>query len=62
MECELMEQGHCYYDGSSLAAEKVMQILAEEGDEAVWKRMEEYWDATFTVADLSDREAQQEVS
>lgn len=58
MECDLMEQGHCYYDGSGLHADRVMNILRDEGDEAVWKHLEEYWDATFnsSEAGVPDRE------
>jgi len=64
MECDMMEQGHCYYDGSGLHAEHVMKKLLDEGDEAVWKHLEEYWDETFNSAeaDLYDRETKQEVS
>jgi len=47
MDCEKMEQGFCYYDGSSLNAERVMRKLTSEGSEAVWKELEEYWDDLF---------------
>lgn len=31
----------CYCDGSALYADKVMRILVEKGDEAVWRLLEE---------------------
>jgi hypothetical protein len=33
----------CYYDGSSLNAEKYWNILRNEGSEAVWDALEEYY-------------------
>lgn len=46
-ECHLLEQGHCYYDGSGLHAEEVMKKLRDEGSDAVWRHLEKYWDDTF---------------
>jgi hypothetical protein len=43
MECSLLEQGHCYYDGSSLNAKPILELLLREGSEAVWPRLEEYF-------------------
>ena len=39
--------GVCYYDGSSLAAEKIFEILTESGDEGVWKALEDYYAEIF---------------
>lgn len=38
--CEWLQGGPCYYDGSSLAAEAVFEILLREGDEGVWAELE----------------------
>ena len=37
----LYTDGVCYYDGSSLRADEFMSIFLAEGDEAVWKMLEE---------------------
>lgn len=37
----------CYYDGSSLNAERVFDILVEKGSDGVWKYLEEYYIDTF---------------
>ena len=39
--------GECYYDGSGLQAEKVFDILVEEGSEGVWKYMENDYEDRF---------------
>jgi hypothetical protein len=33
----------CYYDGSGLNAERVLDILTKEGDEGVWRELESYY-------------------
>lgn len=47
MDCDLFPQGFCYYDGSSLSAEPILQALLCEGHEAVWSRMEDWYRRTF---------------
>lgn len=37
----LLNGGPCYYDGSSLNAEPIAQLLVEQGSDAVWKLMEQ---------------------
>ena len=44
--CELLG-GTCYYDGSTLNAEPVFNILVAEGEEAVWNYLENYYKETF---------------
>ena len=39
--------GKCYYDGSTLAAEKILEILLREGSNGVWKALERYYYETF---------------
>jgi hypothetical protein len=45
-DCELTG-GVCYYDGTALGAEPVMDLLVSEGSEAVWKRLEEEYEMRF---------------
>jgi hypothetical protein len=45
-ECEYTK-GICYYDGSGLAAERVYKVLLEEGDEGVWRELEDYYNDIF---------------
>jgi len=40
-ECQFF--GECYYDGSSLNADKGLEILLREGSDAVWVWMKEYF-------------------
>ena len=39
--------GKCFYDGSTLNAYPVFDLLVREGGEAVWKYLEEYWVTLF---------------
>lgn len=41
--CDVIEGGVCYGDGTYTEAEPVFQLLVEQGDEAVWKKLEEYY-------------------
>ena len=42
-QCDLIG-GPCWYDGSSLSAEKLLNTLICEGQDAVWDRMKERYD------------------
>ena len=44
--CEVIG-GPCYYDGSSLNAERLIQPFLEGGSDAVWRELEEYYHETF---------------
>jgi hypothetical protein len=44
--CEITG-GTCYYDGSTLNAEPIFDILTLEGEEACWKAIENYYRSTF---------------
>lgn len=44
--CDLVN-APCYYDGSTLNAEPVADAFVTEGEDAVWKRLEEYYSETF---------------
>lgn len=45
--CEYCDGKPCYYDGSTLNADPVYEILLNEGSDGVWKRLEEYYYETF---------------
>lgn len=45
--CRYLDGKPCYYDGSGLNAERIFDILLEEGGEAVWKELEEYYIELF---------------
>lgn len=44
--CRLLN-GPCYYDGSSLNAQRVYEILLEKGDAGVWAELEDYYREIF---------------
>lgn len=46
--CSLLE--HCYYDGSSLVADDVYQILLNKGCTGVWAELEKYYHNMFGEA------------
>lgn len=50
-KCEYVEGGKCYYDGSSLRAEQVFNILCEKGSDGVWEYMEQEYKERFINVD-----------
>ncbi len=42
--CEYLHGDPCFYDGSGLAAQQYFDVLVSEGDEALWLKLEEYYD------------------
>jgi len=49
--CHLLSQRFCFYDGSGLNAEPVMERLFREGGDAVWEELERYWATVFGETD-----------
>ena len=45
-DCDLTD-GPCYYDGTSLGAQKPFDILRRDGDDALWTFLEAHWHAVF---------------
>jgi hypothetical protein len=45
--CDLLGGKPCYYDGSGLNAEPIYETLLREGDEGVWKALEDYYVSRF---------------
>jgi len=47
-KCAVIGSEFHYYDGSTLGAERVFDILRIEGDEGVWRELEKYYKDTFS--------------
>lgn len=47
-DCPFLK-GDCYYDGSTLNADPVFDLLVEKGHEAVWARLEDYYNERFVT-------------
>ena len=45
-KCDVLN-GECYYGGTSLGANKPLQIYIEQGEEGLWKFLEEYYQERF---------------
>jgi hypothetical protein len=45
--CEYLNGKTCYYDGSSMMAEKFMEVLVKEGSDRVWEMLKEYYVSVF---------------
>lgn len=45
--CEFLNGKQCYYDGSTIGADRIFNILIEKGDEAVWEELEKEYDYRF---------------
>jgi hypothetical protein len=50
--CPYLDGAPCYYDGSGLQAERVLEILIEKGGEAVWQYMEECYHSRFNEVEV----------
>lgn len=47
--CEYLDGGPCYYDGSTLNAERIFNVLIAEGSAGVWRELRKYYEEIFTV-------------
>jgi hypothetical protein len=47
MKCDLLPEGVCYYDGSSLNADEWIEGLLAGGTVWLWPRLEQYYRCTF---------------
>ena len=54
MECDLLDGGVCYYDGSGLQAERVYKRLLEEGEDGVWAELEDEYERRFDTKETND--------
>lgn len=46
-DCQWVEGGVCYYDGSGLQARDAFKVLVSQGEEALWSLMEQYYERNF---------------
>jgi hypothetical protein len=46
-DCDLLESGKCYYDGSSLRAQEWLEIFICKGSETIWEMLQEYYNELF---------------
>jgi hypothetical protein len=42
-ECDVLPSGYCYGDAGFLAGDEFFETLIREGEEAVWRKMEEWY-------------------
>jgi hypothetical protein len=47
--CEWLNGEPCWFMGSSTNAQRIFDIMVREGDEAMWKELEKFYDKTFRV-------------
>jgi len=45
--CEYLDGKPCYYDGSGLNAERIYEVLLEEGSDGVWRELEDFYKNVF---------------
>ena len=45
--CPYLDGKPCYYDGSTLAADKVFRILLRYGSKGVWRYLRRYYRSVF---------------
>jgi len=46
-ECGFRPGGECYYDGSSLAADRILELFLTKGEDAMWAALRERYDSQF---------------
>jgi hypothetical protein len=46
-KCTYLHGDCCFYDGSSLMAEEMFEVLKTSGSEVVWEKLEEYYINVF---------------
>lgn len=43
VNCKYLDGKPCYYDGSSLQAEEIFNIMVEKGHEVMWEELEKWY-------------------
>ena len=46
-DCQYLDGHDCYYDGSSLDADRIFKVLCAEGSDGVWRALEAYYNDVF---------------
>lgn len=49
--CEYLDGKPCYYDGSSLNADRIYRVLLNKGSNGVWRELEDYYNEIFERKD-----------
>lgn len=49
--CDILPEGKCYYDGSGLAADDLIEGFLNGGDDWLWNRLEAYYAHVFEGAE-----------
>ncbi len=52
-DCPYLGGKPCYYDGSGLNSEALFVTLVNDGDDAMWTALEEYYHSTFDQVEAS---------
>lgn len=52
-ECPFIDGKPCYYDGSGLNAIRMFEVLMKEGDEGIWRELEDYHRHVFGESKIS---------
>ncbi len=55
MECDLMESGRCYYDGSSLRADDWVPKFIEGGTDWLWAELQKEYEERFQTRGERDK-------
>ena len=50
--CTELGGAPCYYDGSSLNAERIFDVLCAEGDAGVWRELEAFYAELFSTVEV----------
>ncbi|UDL15454.1 hypothetical protein SEA_PEPE25_79 [Microbacterium phage Pepe25] len=53
-ECDFRPGGRCWYDGSGLQADALLERLMFEGHAAVWSELEAYYRSQFHIVELTE--------
>lgn len=48
LSCHLYPETSCYYDGSSLDAYRIYEVLLNEGSDGIWRELENRWIKVFS--------------
>lgn len=51
-KCEFLGNKPCYSNMSCMAADEILEILIEKGEDAVWLELEDYYKKTFKVSSM----------
>lgn len=56
-ECSLLPEGYCYYDGSGMNAEPILEAFLAHGPHAVWTALARYYGEVFGTKQVGRSDA-----